>query len=105
MGIVKTESGFYYRTRWDEDQLFCPLGRVYVRPHVRVWTVDCEIIPFREINKMMKDIPVATYEDAARRLAQMIHEAYGGKLIKVRVGEQGLWGQFVIKEGSKNGTR
>lgn len=85
---------FYYRVRWPHPGVWCPLGKITVRPMIRVFAQNTETIPFREIDEWASRITDATYEEAAQRLCRSIFWQYAKQMnsrVLVRVGEPSLW--------------
>lgn len=82
----------HYQTTWPAAGLFCPLGRIRVRPMIWVWSRGAAVWPFREIDAEAAAISTATYESAAETLATRMQQRFGGRWT-VRVGEEMFWAQ------------
>ena len=86
---------FYYRTQWCKSGLFCPVGKTMSQPFVRISAVNARPMSFKTVDDMITRIGFATFEEAAERLCKQLNAKYGG-LIRVWIGEKGLWSDYTI---------
>lgn len=86
---------FYYKTQWPKSGLFCPVGKTMSQPRVRVSAVNARPMSFKTVDDMIARIGFASYEEAAERLCKQLNAKYGGH-IRVWIGEDGLWSDYVI---------
>lgn len=94
---MKMKRMVYYRTDWNKKGLWCTLGKVTCYPKVEVWFVGSDIVPFREVNKIMASLVEGTYEYAAEFIAKKLVKRYGGT-IRVKVGGEDFWAEVVVKK-------